>query len=237
MHRSGTSLITRWLSYCGINIGTNLLHGTSTNPDGHFEDLEVLKLHESILQYNGVDYLTSSSDLNINEVHEQLAIDYINNRIGEKLWSFKDPRASLFLDWWKSLYPGFKFIFIIRDCESVARSLLNRELLNSGWLKKISFNKKQYLHSAMDSWYGYNRSIFNFIRKYPEDSFVINCYDVFDSADLIVKSLIDRWFLDLQYHDIGSMIRKDKLVMSNAENSILQKYDELHSALNTYRTY
>ena len=50
MHRSGTSLITNWLSRCGLEIGERLAAGNAGNVEGHFEDVEFLKLHEEILR-------------------------------------------------------------------------------------------------------------------------------------------------------------------------------------------
>ncbi len=55
MHRSGTSLITNWLSRCGLEIGERLAEGNAGNVEGHFEDVEFLKLHEEILNNNSLD--------------------------------------------------------------------------------------------------------------------------------------------------------------------------------------
>ncbi|XHR95888.1 hypothetical protein ACFJIV_04105 [Mucilaginibacter sp. UC70_90] len=49
MHRSGTSLITQWLSKCGLQTGEKLVPGGYGNVEGHFEDIEFLKMHEEIL--------------------------------------------------------------------------------------------------------------------------------------------------------------------------------------------
>ena len=50
MHRSGTSLITNWLYRCGLQIGEHLLEPGEGNVEGHFEDVEFLKIHEEILE-------------------------------------------------------------------------------------------------------------------------------------------------------------------------------------------
>jgi hypothetical protein len=54
MHRSGTSLTAMWLSACGLDIGADLMSGQFDNPKGHFEDLELVKLHENDLQQKGL---------------------------------------------------------------------------------------------------------------------------------------------------------------------------------------
>src|ERR1700712_1555058 len=50
MHRSGTSLVTRWLNNCGLHIGDELVGAETGNEDGHFEDLDFLHAHQSILK-------------------------------------------------------------------------------------------------------------------------------------------------------------------------------------------
>jgi hypothetical protein len=49
MHRSGTSLISQWLSHCGLHLGERLLGPGIGNAEGHFEDLDFLEFHEQIL--------------------------------------------------------------------------------------------------------------------------------------------------------------------------------------------
>ena len=49
-HRSGTSLIGRYLLLSGINMGAVLLGPHPSNPYGHFEDVEVLDFHTRILK-------------------------------------------------------------------------------------------------------------------------------------------------------------------------------------------
>src|SRR3712207_4073700 len=48
-HRSGTSLLGRYLMASGVNVGKTLLGPLPSNPYGHFEDLELVQLHERSL--------------------------------------------------------------------------------------------------------------------------------------------------------------------------------------------
>ena len=52
-HRSGTSLVCQLLHRAGLFLGDELLGATFSNPNGHFEDAEVVELHERILADNG----------------------------------------------------------------------------------------------------------------------------------------------------------------------------------------
>ena len=45
MHRSGTSLISNWLHHCGLQLGEHLLEAGNGNEEGHFEDVEFLRMH------------------------------------------------------------------------------------------------------------------------------------------------------------------------------------------------
>src|SRR5947209_7206603 len=50
MHRSGTSLISQWLYKCGLHIGEHLLEPNVGNIEGHYEDLDFVRMHEKILK-------------------------------------------------------------------------------------------------------------------------------------------------------------------------------------------
>ena len=66
MHRSGTSLITHWLNECGLQLGDDFLGAGLGNVDGHYEDLEFLKLHEEILEANNLPATGLMEDYDIN---------------------------------------------------------------------------------------------------------------------------------------------------------------------------
>ena len=53
MHRSGTSLVASLLQSAGINIGQRLMNAGEGNVKGHFEDLDLVEFHESILKSPG----------------------------------------------------------------------------------------------------------------------------------------------------------------------------------------
>ena len=45
-HRSGTSVVTDLLQRSGLYVGEELLDPAPSNPYGHFEDTEVVDIHE-----------------------------------------------------------------------------------------------------------------------------------------------------------------------------------------------
>lgn len=55
MHRSGTSAFTKALEATGVELSENLMPSGKHNIKGHWEDLDVLKINESILSRAGLE--------------------------------------------------------------------------------------------------------------------------------------------------------------------------------------
>ncbi|MEP6750870.1 MAG: sulfotransferase, partial [Bacteroidota bacterium] len=128
MHRSGTSLITQWLNKCGLHVGDELMGAATGNDEGHFEDLDFLHAHQSILKGRRITdegYTAPIGQLS----HEEK--DILNNIISYKnnfnqQWGWKDPRTCLFLDTYRQLIPNAFYFVVLRDPQSVVSSLVLR---------------------------------------------------------------------------------------------------------------
>ena len=55
-HRSGTSAVARTLALSGLHLGDDLLGSEPSNPYGHYEDNEVIAIHQTLLDVNGLDW-------------------------------------------------------------------------------------------------------------------------------------------------------------------------------------
>ncbi len=55
-HRSGTSMLAQMLCNAGVELGDNLAPPQPSNPDGHFEDFEIVQLHDTFLYTNQTDW-------------------------------------------------------------------------------------------------------------------------------------------------------------------------------------
>ena len=55
MHSSGTSLISGLLQSAGLDVGKNLVPANYANPKGHFENIDFVNFHESVLYSLGID--------------------------------------------------------------------------------------------------------------------------------------------------------------------------------------
>jgi len=141
-HRSGTSVVAKTLEVFGLNLGESLLGGNSeSNPMGHFENLEVLKMDEEILNNLRTSWIdpkplediwllgehTDSIRVGIRKLVDKLVfIDGIS--------LLKEPRISLLIDLWGPELVrsdiDLRTVVVIRHPNEVAYSLLSRDRLN-----------------------------------------------------------------------------------------------------------
>ncbi len=155
MHRSGTSVVASALASAGLAIGERLMDAGPGNPVGHFEDLDFVELHARILRANGLggEGYTTYASLRVPPALESVARSLIaSRRDSHKTWGWKDPRTTLFLDFWLSRLPEARFLLLIRRPWEVVDSLYRRG--------DDSFQ----LHPAfaIDVWTAYNRRIRDF---------------------------------------------------------------------------
>lgn len=233
MHRSGTSLITNWLSRCGLEIGERLAGSDAGNVDGHFEDLEFLKLHEEILDYNSLDNSGMVDDKGITLTPYQLgklqSIINVKQQL-YKQWAWKDPRTCLFLDTYAQLLPNAKYLVIIRDHESVVNSLLRREFAHIDnkytgrkYISRLvwqhfrrSRREKRFYAEHTDAflkvWINYTEEILKTLKKLSAgDYLVLNYAMLLKQDEQIIGFLNNEWGFDLNYRDFKA-IYKDNLM-------------------------
>ncbi|HTI58761.1 sulfotransferase [Mucilaginibacter sp.] len=240
MHRSGTSLITNWLYHCGLQVGESLVEANEGNKEGHYEDVEFLKIHEEILADNGLtvsglvyDEQPKISDYQLEKLK---AIIRIKKRRFDQ-WGWKEPRTCLFLDTYRRLLPDARYLVIVRDYASVVNSLLKRDFdeldksyrqrsfftrLKWTTIKKRAKRKKHYRNNAEDYlrvWIEYNLNILSTLKGLqPEDYLVIN-YSLLQKDDRRVFSwLKGKWGFNLQYFSFRN-IYKESLISRVADLS------------------
>ncbi len=124
-HRSGTSAIARMIHAAGVHLGDNLLGAEPSNPHGHFEDLDVVSLHDDFLRLAGHTWKSTTSAL---EPLDEKSRDQLRSLIDQRdrtqtLWGVKDPRLCLFLDEWLLIKPYAHVIVVIRRPDQSVRSL------------------------------------------------------------------------------------------------------------------
>ncbi|MEO3404603.1 hypothetical protein AAFN85_11920 [Mucilaginibacter sp. CAU 1740] len=262
MHSSGTSLITHWLTKCGLQTGEQLATGNHGHAEGDFEDIEFLKMHEEIL----ADHNLPTSGLTIEHIdnftpYEKAKLQSII-RVKERLydqWAWKDPRTCLFLNVYKELLPGACYLVILRDYQSVVSSLLRREFkridnkymgrklahrLVWTYLRKPKRISKFYKANAAEYlkiWITYNHDILACIEKLPAENFVVINYSMLKEHDKpVFDQLKNKWNFALSYScfkDVfkAHLIGPDVNIEQYIEDKeMIEQANQLQSKLKSY---
>lgn len=211
MHRSHTSYVAECMYQAGLEMGDRLIAGNAYNPHGHFEDQEVVALHESIItkhrlisRWKGVkaqkirDFVGSEAEYSqarkiINRLHHQeglLECDY----------GWKDPRGALFLSFWNEIMPSAYYVFVVRHPMQCINSLIRRS-------KNKSKIKIHPLHATamFNYWDICNERILSFYRRCPEKCIIIDAMRHVQSNELETKfnhRLKEDWGFDIQEIDL-----------------------------------
>jgi hypothetical protein len=229
MHRSGTSLITNWLNRCGLEIGESLVAAGNGNVEGHFEDVEFLKLHEEILNNNSLDISGLVDAKKIELSPYQLAklqgVINIKQQLYEQ-WGWKDPRTCLFLDTYSKLLPEAKYLVIMRDYNAVISSLIKREFahidkkyMGRNYLQQMIWKhwrrrrreEKFYTEHAetyLKVWLNYNEEILRTLKKLPADDYLVINYELLlEKDEQVIDFLKNQWKFNLKYFDFGQVYK------------------------------
>lgn len=190
MHRSGTSLISSLLQSGGLEIGQRLMGVGRGNPKGHYEDLDFNELHLQILESQGIhrNGFTMERELQIREQHALAARALVEERRRRNVaWGWKDPRSTLFLDFWQKIVPEANFLLLYRCPWDVVDSLFRRG--DPAFRSNPSFAVRVWIH--------FNQLLFDFHDRFPERSLCVSSYRAAQSPELLFHALRSKFNLDL----------------------------------------
>ena len=144
MHRSGTTMITKFIDELGVFLGSKKNRGPN------FESYFFMNINKWIIKQRGgrwdfPENLKFENDIQTDLIYKNVikilssfkTREYFGGKFGiyyrnllENNFSFgwKDPRTSLLLDFWKNIYPNAKVIHIYRNPIDVSKSLAVREM-------------------------------------------------------------------------------------------------------------
>ena len=199
-HRSGTSAVARLLHRAGLHLGDDLVGARASNPHGHFEDLEVVRLHNDLLARSGLTWQATASPPPLDSESRGRMAELAARRDAMRdAWAFKDPRATLFLDEWRRVLPSARFLAAIRHPANTVRSLHRREArrFRSGHgdvARRVRFWEEPGL--ALRMWLAYNRALLRFASEHDDQTLVISFARLRSGAPLI-QAIRDRWALSL----------------------------------------
>lgn len=262
MHRSGTSLITNWLSQCGLQVGEQLVGASEGNKEGHYEDVEFLRIHEEILAGNGYPPtgLIHHKPIYISEYQlEKLKAILKVKKHHFDQWGWKEPRTCLFLDIYRKLIPGAKYFVIVRDYAAVVNSLLKRDfdVLDSMYKHRSIFtrlkwelfrknaNRKRYYQENateyLQVWIDYNEHILNMLSNLPAVDYLVINYSLLEKRDGDVFSLLtNEWDFKLKYFPFVKVYKKNLISAKNdidpliKDQALICKAKELEDSFKSY---
>lgn len=181
MHRSGTSLVARFVHHSGIHLGEKYVGAKVSNPYGHFEDVEILDFHRTVLvEQFGHDLWVEAVPAITPAVREQ-ARALATARRHFTNWGWKEPRTTLFLDMWHDVLPEARYLLLVRRPLLVVDSLHRRT--------KTRFYHAWHHNKFLHTWLLYNRTLLAFYRANPNSCLLVTLEGLLANVDRFVASL------------------------------------------------
>lgn len=185
MHRSGTSMVTRLLNLCGLDLGPEeqlMPPAPDNNPEGFWEHLALVAINDEILHHHGGSWKHPpvfpagwETSANMRALCEHAAA--LPATCGFKApWGWKDPRAALTLPFWKTVWPDQRVVICIRNPVEVALSLLKRDGLSC--------------RAGLKLWLAYHDQL---LKNVPPENRVVTHYDsYFDDPRAELQRLVEQ---------------------------------------------
>jgi O-antigen biosynthesis protein len=191
MHRSGTSLTASLFQKVGVDIGKQLVGPAVGNVKGHFENVDFVEFHKSVLRSHGIDELGCTFEQRIPVAAEYVeiakrAID--QNQQTDNHWGWKDPRTALFWDFWLNLLPTANFICVYRSPWEVVDSLYRRGT-------DVSLLQNPQL--AVKMWIHYNQKVLELYERFPDRCLLANVYPIGNTPELFIDRVNDKFNVNL----------------------------------------
>ena len=233
MHRSGTSLTASLFQKVGVDIGKKLVGPAVGNVKGHFENVDFVEFHKSVLRSHGIDELGCTFEKTIPVAAEYVEIAkklIADNQKTNKHWGWKDPRTALFWDFWLNLLPQANFICVYRSPWEVVDSLYRR-----GTDVSLLHNPEM----AVKMWIHYNQQVLELHKHFPDRCLLANVYPIGNTPDFFIDRVNDKFNVNLDAIP-GDNFEESLLVndiVKSHRPSLIEKYFpealELYQVLET----
>lgn len=214
MHRSGTSMISRFLEDAGLFQGKK--------KDDNNESVFFLKINEWIIQQSGGSWDQPLSLQNILDdeelkplvcqyvkklINSPYLIEYLGfgnyvkytsaQNIGIK-WGWKDPRNTFTIPLWLDLFPEARIVHISRHGVDVAKSLFVRRQ------KGMAYLRKYVEHSPWTSWMNPLRPHFLRAMRIGSIEQGFNLWKIYMQKAMELKKELGDHFYQIRYEDFLS---------------------------------
>ncbi|MDO3387347.1 hypothetical protein QWI17_16015 [Gilvimarinus sp. SDUM040013] len=124
-----TSVAAQWLHKSGLCMGEYLMPPSPANPEGYYEDMPLVALHDDLLKAQGTDWQFSGevdipADVGLDVMKRYAAL---RNHLHGEHWGMKDPRQCLFLPHWQQVMgKRGRYLVVLRHWSVSIQSLLKR---------------------------------------------------------------------------------------------------------------
>jgi len=201
-HRSGTSFTAQNLHHHGLFLGDDLLGAAPSNPYGHFEDRQVVVIHETLLRDNGVTWQVDRPLLpSVRATTWEHIERFVATRRSEhSFWGFKDPRVCLFLGLWRHVMPEARLLAVYRPYWSSVRSLHRRHASQHAEGLPPAESHLRFFQEpdlALRMWINHNLALIRECRAFPETSMLIR-FDRLAEGYPLLQRLRQQWNLPLR---------------------------------------
>jgi O-antigen biosynthesis protein len=191
MHRSGTSLTASLFQKVGVDIGKQLVGPAVGNVKGHFENVDFVEFHKSVLRSHGIDELGCTFEQTIPVAAEYVEIAkraIAQNQQTDNHWGWKDPRTALFWDFWLNLLPTANFICVYRSPWEVVDSLYRRG---------TDVSLLQNPEMAVKMWIHYNQKVLELSERFPDRCLLANVYPIGNTPEFFIDRVNDKFNVNL----------------------------------------
>jgi hypothetical protein len=192
MHRSGTSATARLLALAGLDVGGRLLGPHPDNPLGYYEDLAFCDLNLALVAA-GVDHGVSDRGPDWAHAHyveparllplrPRASALLAARRARGRAWGFKDPRATILLDFYDALAPDARYLFVYRAPWEVLDSLVRTHARPLQGRPDL----------AIQAWTEYNAHALAFRERHPDRTVLAHIDVVADRPGELVELVRER---------------------------------------------
>lgn len=235
MHRSGTSLVSQYLQECGINMGRRLINlkaeSVASAYNGHHEDSDFVEFHERVLRNRRVSIFVSNESrfpIKLREVERNEVLRLLEARKNFNQWGWKDPRTSLFLEFWQEMIPNAKYIFLFRDPLEVVDSLIRRNTDKAVSKSPVT---------ALRAWKLYNKKIARFWKVNKGLVLVRSINEVISDPITLYAPLAEQMNFVLASVEFGSIYSSGALINELTDQVIELKHRHPREVKEAFSTY
>lgn len=189
MHRSGTSFTASLLQSAGLDIGKRLIGPGQGNVRGFFESVDFVDFHQMVLHSQGINEIgwTLQEKFDIEDQYVEKAKEIISKNLQSSVWGWKDPRTTLFLDFWLDLLPDVNFLLVYRSPWEVVDSLYRRG--DDLFLEHPELAVKVWMH--------YNQKILEFFDQNSERCLLTSIYNIVHKTQSFIHAINQKFKVNL----------------------------------------